>query len=76
MDFDGLSTSVIGCAIEVHKHLGPGLLESAYQHCLAYELEQQGLRTACQVAVPGLKIGLLMNFNTPRLKDGIRRFVH
>ncbi|MCG8696495.1 MAG: GxxExxY protein [Bacteroidales bacterium] len=38
MEFDELSNRVIGCAIEVHRALGPGLLESAYEQCLAYEL--------------------------------------
>lgn len=38
MEFDELSTSVIGCAIEVHRTLGPGLLESTYRQCLAHEL--------------------------------------
>ncbi len=38
-----LSKLIIGCAIEVHKQLGPGLLESAYQECLRYELKQLGL---------------------------------
>lgn len=38
MEFDSLSNRVIGCAIEVHRALGPGLLESAYQQCLAHEL--------------------------------------
>jgi GxxExxY protein len=38
MSFDHLSNRVIGCCIEVHKQLGPGLLESAYEECLAYEL--------------------------------------
>src|SRR5207247_6719481 len=38
MEFDGLSQSVIGCAIEVHRTLGPGLLESTYRQCLACEL--------------------------------------
>jgi len=37
MEFDNLSNRIIGCAIEVHKTLGPGLLESAYEHCLARE---------------------------------------
>lgn len=37
-DFSDLSNKVIGCAIEVHKTLGPGLLESTYQQCLAHEL--------------------------------------
>jgi len=39
-----LSQKIIGCAIEVHKQLGPGLLESAYQECLYYELKQSGLK--------------------------------
>ena len=43
MEFDPLSNRVIGCAIEVHRHLGPGLLESAYQECLAYELSHAGV---------------------------------
>jgi GxxExxY protein len=38
MEFDELSRSVIGCAIEVHRTLGPGLLESTYRQCLAYKL--------------------------------------
>ena len=38
-----ISKIIIGCAIEVHKHLGPGLLESAYQECLYYELIQAEL---------------------------------
>lgn len=38
-----LSSEIIACAIEVHRHLGPGLLESAYQECLCYELTQAGL---------------------------------
>ena len=38
MEFDELSRSVMGCAIEVHRTLGPGLLESTYRQCLAYEL--------------------------------------
>src|SRR6056297_1846144 len=38
MEFEGLSRRVIGCAIEVHRELGPGLLESTYEKCLAHEL--------------------------------------
>jgi len=38
-----LAHAVIGCAIEVHRELGPGLLESAYSHCLAYELSRTGI---------------------------------
>jgi GxxExxY protein len=44
MGFDELSHRVIGCAIEVHRVLGPGLLESAYEQCLGRELQLQALR--------------------------------
>lgn len=43
---------IIGAAIKIHRKLGPGLLESAYEACLAYELEQMGLRVERQKAVP------------------------
>jgi GxxExxY protein len=43
MEFDDLSNRVIGCAIEVHRELGPGLLESAYEQCLAHELQRNGI---------------------------------
>jgi len=119
---DRISEQVIGLAIEVHRALGPGLLESAYEECLAYELAQHQIRFRRQVPLPivykavqlecgyridfvidewliaelktverllpvheaqlltylkltGLKVGLLMNFNVPVLKDGIRRMV-
>ena len=115
-----LSESIIGAAIEVHKFLGPGLLESVYEICLIEELEQRGLKVQQQVRLPlyykgqptkkyfvidlliedevilELKavdrvlpvyehqlmtylkltkknLGLLINFNVPRLIDGIRR---
>ena len=44
MEFDELSNRVIRCALEVHRNLGPGLLESAYRQCLAYELAYAGMR--------------------------------
>jgi len=47
-----ISESIIGCAIEVHKILGPGLLESAYEECLFYELREEGLRVERQKALP------------------------
>lgn len=122
MQFDPLSHQIIGCAIEVHRHLGPGLLESAYQHCLAYELRQAGLDVQVEIPLPveyksvqidcayrvdlivnnsvilelkaaerllpiheaqlltymkltNIGIGLLINFNVTRLKEGMRRFV-
>ena len=52
MDFDPLSNRVLGCALEVHKALGPGLLESAYESALAYELSTAGLMAQRQVDVP------------------------
>lgn len=52
MEINELTEKIIGCAIEVHKHLGPGLLESAYEECLAYELENCGLSFSRQVGVP------------------------
>ena len=52
MEFDRLSNRVIGCAIEVHRHLGPGLLESAYEQCLSYELQQSGIPFQTQIALP------------------------
>jgi GxxExxY protein len=47
-----ISNTIIGSAIEVHKQLGPGLLESAYQACLAYELSQKGLNIRQEVPMP------------------------
>ncbi len=47
-----ISQKIIGCAIEVHKVLGPGLLESAYQECLLYELEKSGLNVQKQKPLP------------------------
>ena len=49
---DPLTEKVIGCAIEVHRILGPGLLESAYRRCLALELAKQGLDVATEVPMP------------------------
>ena len=115
-----LSETIIGAAIEVHKYLGPGLLETVYEICLIEELERRGLKVQQQVRLPlyykeqltkkffvidllienevilELKavdkllpihehqlmtylkltqknLGLLINFNVPRLVDGIRR---
>jgi GxxExxY protein len=117
-----LSERVIGLAIDVHRQLGPGLLESAYEECLCFELEQSGIAFERQVDLPivykqvrldcgyrmdivaerelvieiksverlipihdaqmltylrlsGYKLGLLMNFNSSTLKDGLRRIV-
>jgi GxxExxY protein len=118
-----LTEKIIGCAIEVHKALGPGLLESAYEECICYELAENGCFVRRQVPLPVVykgitldcgyridvvvndliivelktvekllpihdaqlltylklyrkPIGLLMNFNVPVLKDGIKRLVN
>jgi len=47
-----ISEKIIGCAIEVHKSLGPGLLESAYLECLFYELQKEGLQVEKQKPLP------------------------
>jgi GxxExxY protein len=52
MEFDELSQKVIGCAIEVHRNLGPGLLESTYRQCLACELSHAGIPFQMEVPLP------------------------
>ena len=52
MNNDKLTHDVIACAIEVHKTLGPGLLESAYEQCLLFELRQHGIEAVSQVKLP------------------------
>ncbi len=52
MTENDIASKVIGCAIEVHKALGPGLLESAYQECLAYKLIESGLQIEKEKAMP------------------------
>jgi hypothetical protein len=60
MEFDELSIRVIGLAIEVHRELGPGLLESSYKQCLAYELSKAKLQFVTEYELPiiykGIKI--------------------
>ncbi len=52
IQFEALSHRVIGCAIEVHRVLGPGLLESSYQRCLSHELELKGIEHLCETPLP------------------------
>ena len=52
MEFDELSRSVIGCGLEVHRNLGPGLLESTYRQCLACELSHAGILFQMEVPLP------------------------
>jgi len=52
VQFDEISNKVIGCALEVHRQLGPGLLESTYETCLVYELVENGLSVQQQHPLP------------------------
>jgi GxxExxY protein len=73
METDLLTKKVIGCAIEVHKTLGPGLLESSYESCLLYELQHAGINARSQVLLPikykgisidaGYRLDILINNN-------------
>jgi len=65
MNIEELGNSVIGAAIRVHKVLGPGLLESAYQKCLEYELRKTGLRVDCELMLP-------VQYETVRIDAGYR----
>lgn len=118
-----IGTAIIASAMRVHAAVGPGLLESAYETCLAYELDKQGLPVQRQVLMPlryedliidsgyridlligervvvelkaletihpvhraqllsylrlgRFKLGYLLNFNVPRMRDGIVRLVN
>ena len=121
---DPLTYAVIGAAIEVHREMGPGLLESVYQKCMELELKLRGIAFQAQARLPLVykgvlvdaeelrmdiflpsqlvvelkaveklipvheaqlltylrlsqtRVGLLINFNVPVLKDGIKRMVH
>jgi GxxExxY protein len=52
MEHDAIGKQIVDAAIKVHRALGPGLLESAYQACLAYELTKRGLKVECEVPQP------------------------
>ena len=118
-----LGTAIIGAAIKVHSVVGPGLLESAYEACLVYELEKLRFRIRKQIAIPiryedlsidngyridllvedrvvvelkaveivlpvhraqllsylrlgGFRLGYLLNFHVPHMRDGIVRLVN
>jgi len=51
-DIEGIARQIVHSAIRVHKALGPGLLESVYQRCLAYELDRAGVKVECEVPIP------------------------
>jgi GxxExxY protein len=61
MEKDPLTEKVIGCAIEVHRALGPGLLESAYQQCLIHELKLNGIPFQAEKPVPVAYKGLQLD---------------
>jgi len=52
MDIERTGKAIVDSAVKVHKNLGPGLLESAYQKCLKYELEKRGHAVKCEVPIP------------------------
>lgn len=123
MELNEVSGHVVDAAMKVHSKLGPGLLESAYEACLAYEIRKRDLNVQTQVALPvqyegvkldagyridllvdsrlivelkavekmhpifeaqllsylklsGCKVGLLLNFNVERMRNGVKRMVN
>ncbi len=123
MEIEELASKIVSAAMKVHTAIGPGLLESAYQKCMEYELKAEGLDVACEVLLPiiyetmkidagyridmivngsiivenktvdkllpiheaqlltylrlkNAKLGFLLNWNVPRMKDGIKRMVN
>ena len=64
-DIEEIGRNIVHSAIKVHKALGPGLLESVYQKCLAYELEKAGLTVACEVPLP-------VKYESVRIDAGFR----
>lgn len=73
MKLNDLSYKIIGAAMKVHRPLGPGLLESAYEACLAFELERHGLRVERQKAVPVVyeDVKLDCGFRADLLVEGV-----
>ena len=65
MEQEEITGRVIGCAIEVHRQLGPGLLESAYEKCLAFELRENGIQFQRQLPMP-------VEYKETRLECGYR----
>ena len=123
MDIEEIASKIVATAIKVHTALGPGLLKSAYQKCMEYDLKNDGLRVECEVVLPirygeiiidagyridmivenaiiiehktverllpiheaqlltylkmkQCKLGFILNWNVPRMKDGIKRMVN
>ena len=123
MEIEEIASKIVAAAIKVHTALGPGLLESAYQKCMTYELARDGSKVECEVILPikyegihidagyridmivnesviienktvekflsiheaqlltylklrNCKLGFLLNWNVPRMKEGIKRMVN
>ena len=72
IEFDELSNQVIGCALEVHRALGPGLLESTYEQCLAHELSQASIPFELQWPLPVTYKGIKLDcgYRLDLLVDG------
>jgi GxxExxY protein len=64
-DVEAVATQIVDAAIKVHKVLGPGLLESAYQRCLTHELRKRGLHVETEVALP-------LNYDGEKIDAGYR----
>ena len=60
-ELDGLARTIVDAGLKVHRALGPGLLESAYEHCLAHELHARGLSVARQVLLPIVYEGVTLD---------------
>jgi GxxExxY protein len=73
MNINDLTSAIIGSAIKVHRALGPGLLESAYRICLAYELEELGLKVEQEKPVPLVYEGIRLEcgFRADLLVEGL-----
>jgi len=61
IDVEGLMTEIVDAGLKVHRALGPGLLESAYQHCLTYELQMRGIAARTEVALPIIYEGVRLD---------------
>lgn len=122
-EIEQIAAVIVDSVVKVHRALGPGLMESAYQACLAYELHDRGVEVRCEVPLPiqygalqieagyridmlvadciiienkavqatvpvheaqlltylklsGCRLGFLINWNVPLIKDGIKRIVN
>ncbi len=85
-NMEDIARDIVDAAYKVHKEFGPGLLESAYQQCHAYELRKRGRQVLTELKLPihmaqlitylklkGCKLGFLINWNVKLIKNGITR---